>query len=174
MIARSLLLGLAAVSLTATAPAFAAGKPRNVSWGQIGVSFAAYNRDAQQCTAGTQGVTLSLSPQTAHDLAVFGNGSLMGLFGIEGISPATALSPSHVRFYSSTYAETYKHALRMDFTDQLQAILDQCLTERGYRPFRLTKAQMNRLHDLARGSAERARYLYSLGSDPAVLISQAL
>jgi hypothetical protein len=107
MIARSLLLGLAAVSLAATAPAFAAGKPRNVSWGQIGVSFAAYNRDAQQCAAGTQGITLSLSPQTAHDLSVFGNGSLMGLFGIEGISPATALSPSHVRFYSSTYAETY-------------------------------------------------------------------
>jgi hypothetical protein len=63
--------------------------------------------------------------------------------------------------------------MRVDITDQLQAILDGCLTERGYQRFKLTDAQMDQLHQLAQGSAERERFLYSLGSDPEVLAAQA-
>ena len=76
-----------------------------------------------------------------------------------------ALSPSNVRFYSTKYVETYRHATRVDFTEQLQTILDACLVERGYRQFRLTDAQKDRLRRLDQGSAERARYLYGLGSN---------
>jgi hypothetical protein len=167
------MLGIAAVALAA-APAFATGKPRNVSWGRANVSFADYNRDAQQCAARTFGVTPNMSPQTAHDLDMIGNGSLMAMIGTAGVTPEIALSPTHVHFYSTTYVETYKHAMRVDVTEQLQAILDKCLAERGYRRFKLTDAQMDRLHGLAQGSAEREHFLYSLGSDPDVLAAQAI
>jgi hypothetical protein len=173
MIPRSAILGIAAVTLAA-GPALAAGKPHNVSWGRANVSFADYNRDAQQCAAKTFGVTLHLSPQTAHDLDMVANGSLMSLLGTAGVTPEVALSPTHVHFYSTTYVETYKHATRVDFTDQLQAILDTCLAGRGYHRFRLTDAQMDQLHELAQGSAEREHFLYSLGSDPDVLAAQAI
>ena len=173
MIPRSAILGIAAVTLAA-GPALAAGKPHNVSWGRANVSFADYNRDAQQCAAKTFGVTLHLSPQTAHDLDMVGNGSLMSLLGTAGVTPEVALSPTHVHFYSTTYVETYKHATRVDVTDQLQAILDTCLAGRGYHRFRLTDAQMDQLHELAQGSAEREHFLYSLGSDPDVLAAQAI
>jgi len=173
MIPRSAMLGIAAIALVAS-QAFAAGKPRNISWGRANVSFADYHRDAQQCAARTFGVTLHMSPQTARDLDMVGNGSLMSMIGTAGITPEVALSPTHVHFYSTTYVETYKHAMRVDVTEQLQAILDNCLRERGYRRFKLTGAQMDRLRGLADGTAERERYLYSLGSDPDVLAMQAV
>jgi len=163
------------LALLAAAPlALAAGKPRNVSWGRAHVSFADYNRDSQQCAAETFGVTLHMTPQTAHDLDMVGNGSLMAMIGTAGITPEIALSPNHVHFYSTTYVETYKHAMRVDVTGQLQKILDTCLAGRGYRRFKLTDSQMDRLHGLEQGSAERERYLYSLGSDPEVLAAQAI
>lgn len=95
------------------------------------------------------------------------------MLGKAGVSPEVALSPAHVHLYSTTYVETYRHAMRVDITDQLQAILDGCLTERGYQRFKLTDTQMDQLHQLAQGSAERERFLYSLGSDPEVLAAQA-
>ena len=173
MIARSAMLGIVAIALTAT-PAYAAGKPHNLSWGRANVSFADYNRDAQQCAAKTFGVTLHMSPETARDLDMVGNGSLMAMLGTAGVTPEIALSPTHVHLYSTTYVETYKHAMRVDITGQLQAILDGCLIQRGYQRFKLTDAQMDQLHGLTPGSAERERYLYSLGSDPDVLTLQAL
>jgi hypothetical protein len=167
--------GIAAAALVAASPVSAAGKARDVSWGKAGVSFADYRLDAGQCAARTFGVTLHLTPRPSRALNNAGNGSNLGLIAYRNlVPPEVALSPSNVRFYSTTYVETYRHATRVDFAEQLQAILDECLVERGYRQFRLTDAQMDRLRRLEKGSAERARYLYGLGTDADVLAAQAI
>jgi hypothetical protein len=55
-----------------------------------------------------------------------------------------------------------------------QAVIDRCLTERGYRQFRLTAEQTARVSSLAEGTRERREYLHGLASDPAVLAAQGV
>ncbi len=172
MTPRLAMLGIAAAALAAASPA--AGKAKDVSWGKAGVSFTDYRLDAGQCAARTFGVTLHLTPRTSRALNIVGNGSILLIAYRDLVPPEVALSPNNVRFYSTAYVETYRHAKRVDFAEQLQAILDDCLVERGYRRFRLTDAQMDRLRQLDEGSAGRARYLYELGSDAKVLATQAI
>ena len=50
----------------------------------------------------------------------------------------------------------------------------ECLVERGYTEFTLTPEQKAKLATLPEGSTERREYLYRLGTDPAVLKSQAV
>ena len=175
MVSRMAILGMVGAAMLAAPPVSAAGKAKDVSWGKADISFDDYRRDAYQCAAQTFGVTLHLTPQTTRDLDIIANGTILGLIAYRDlVPPEVALSPSNVRFYSTKYVETYRHATRVDFTEQLQTILDACLVERGYRQFRLTDAQKDRLRRLDQGSAERARYLYGLGSNADVLATQAI
>ena len=52
--------------------------------------------------------------------------------------------------------------------------LKSCLVERGYTEFALTSEQRAHLATLPEGSDERREFLFKLGTDPAVLKSQAL
>jgi hypothetical protein len=58
--------------------------------------------------------------------------------------------------------------------DMLQAALERCLQDRGYRKFKLTSAQRQHLHKLPLGSDERHVYLHSLASNPDILGRQAI
>src|SRR3546814_18253978 len=56
--------------------------------------------------------------------------------------------------------------------DMQYAMLERCLNALGYRPFKLTDAQRERLNDLAPGSDARRDYLHGLAADPEVLAAQ--
>jgi hypothetical protein len=60
-----------------------------------------------------------------------------------------------------------------DVGNLMQAKVDDCLKERGYTRFKLTSIQRKLLGKLHLGSAERHVFLYKLGTDPAVLKTQA-
>jgi hypothetical protein len=144
MIPRFAMLGLSAVAL-ASSPALAVGKRGNESWGRAGVSLAAYHNDALDCANRAYGVQVQMRPYAPPWSAWAG-----------AVLPAeywTSLTPGTVRIYSTNWVEGYRHAAWMDTVEQLQAVVDSCLAEKGYQRFRLTSAQMRTLRHLPRGSA---------------------
>jgi hypothetical protein len=159
------MLGLSALALAAT-PAHAVGKRGNESWGRAGVSLATYHNDALDCANRAYGVDVQMRPY----------GPISAWFGASWMPAAiwTSLTPGRVPIYSSDYVEGYRHAAWMDTVEQLQAVVDSCLTERGYQRFRLTSAQVRTLRRLQQGSAEREQFLHSLGSSAQVLSAQAI
>ena len=164
MIPRFALLGLSALALVSS-PALAVGKKHDQSWGRAGVSLASYHTDALDCANRAYGIDVQMRP---YGPAWAGWGAFL---------PAavwTSLTPGRVPIYTTTYVEGYRHAAWMDTVEQLQAVVDTCLTERGYQRFRLTSAQMRTLRGLRLGSAEREQFLHSLGSDAQVLSAQAI
>jgi hypothetical protein len=90
------------------------------------------------------------------------------------ISYLAAVTPNRALVYTTTLVEAFRHAMWMDAVEQLQAVVDSCLVERGYRQFRLTDRQMSTLRSLPRDAPERQYYLHSLGSSEAVLAAQAI
>jgi len=159
------MLGLSAIAL-ASSPALAVGKRSNESWGRPGVSLAAYHDDALDCANRAYGVHVQMRPYGPASAAWAG-----------AFLPAaiwTSLTPGRIPVYTTTYVEGYRHAAWMDTVEQLQAVVDRCLTEKGYQRFRLTAAQVRALRHLPQGSAERERYLHSLGSDAQVLSTQSI
>ena len=165
MLKRLALLGLSALAL-ASAPALAVGKKADVSWGRAGVSLATYHGDALECANRAYGVNVQMRPY-GPAFAGFGAGWLPAAVW-------TSLTPGRIPFYSTDYVEGYRHAAWMDTVEQLQAVVDSCLVEKGYQRFRLTAGQMRVLRALPRGSAERERYLHSLGANAQVLSAQAI
>jgi hypothetical protein len=121
----------------------------SVSWGKADVSFAQYRADSQACAE--QGLDTALQQQP-------------GNWQSQGIQNS---AEDYLRTFQSR-ALAKRHA---QITEG-QSALDDCLIQRGYRKFRLTDAQHAHLSALAAGSDVRQKYLYSLGSDPAVLSAQ--
>jgi hypothetical protein len=165
MLPRLAILGLSALAL-ASAPAFAVGKKADISWGRAGVSLAAYHGDALDCANRSYGVSVAMRP--------FGPASTAWVGTFLPAAIWTSLTPGRIPVYTTTYVEAYRHAAWMDTVEQLQAVVDSCLAEKGYQRFRLTSGQMRALRALPRGSAERERYLHGLGSDAQVLTAQAI
>jgi len=141
-------------------------KKRNESWGKPGVSFAQYRADALECANMTYGAPIALHPLPPMPTGYVGVALPSGLW--------LDLRPSHVMIYTTTLVEGIKHATWMDISEQLQVVLNQCLVEKGYSRFRLTSDQMGRLNHLKRTSPERQQYLYQLGSDAAVVVTQKI
>ena len=154
----STLFALAAAAGLAGA-AGAAGPPA-VSWGKPGVSFDAYRAEATAC----------LRAAAATDLT--------------GTEPAEALVLASRRVETALNADPLSVALAVDAArpdlrlrqarDIIQARLDQCLADHGYRRFRLTDAQRQQLDHFSMRRPERQVYLHSLASDPQILASQAV
>jgi hypothetical protein len=165
MIPRFAMLGLSALALAAS-PALAVGKRSDQSWGRAGVSLASYHNDALDCANRAYGVNVQMRPY-GPTFAGFG-------FSVLPAAVWTSLTPGRVPIYSTDYVEGYRHAAWMDTVEQLQAVVDTCLSERGYQRFRLTSAQMRTLRHLEQGSAEREQFLHSLGSNAQVLSAQAI
>jgi hypothetical protein len=157
--------GMAALALAA-APALAVGKRSNESWGRAGISFDQYRSDALECGNRAYGVQVQMRP-----VGPLASGWLSVVLPA---SVWTSLTPGRIPIYTTTYVEAYRNAARIDTVEQLQAVVDSCLVDRGYQRFRLTSAQMRRLRQLEPGSAERQQFLHSLGSDAQVLQTQAI
>jgi hypothetical protein len=165
MVARLFMLGISALALAAT-PALAVGKRNDVSWGRAGVSLASYHEDALDCANRAYGVQVQMQPYGPASSAWAG-----------AFLPAaiwTSLTPGRIPIYTTTYVEGYRHAAWMDTVEQLQAVVDSCLTEKGYQRFRLTSGQLRTLRHFQQGSGEREQFLHSLGSNAQVLSAQAL
>jgi hypothetical protein len=147
----------AAAGLTGTAAA--AARPA-LSWGKPGVSFETYRADATAC----------LRAAASTDLT--------------GTEPALALALASRRVETALNSDPWSVAQAIDAArpdlsirqarDILQARLDHCLAEHGYRRFALTDAQRRQLNHFNLRQPERQVYLHSLASDPQVLASQAV
>ena len=175
------IIAFGAIAALLAAPAAARAKPENVSWGKPYVGFASYNEDAQQCANRAFGVKAQMLPKTAEALGVLQGMSFFSFFAdwaarnqAGGANISDAVRPDHVPFRNTTYTTLFRHAAYVDVVEQLQAVVDQCLVERGYRKFRLTAQQMQQLRRLKHGTPEREHFLHSLGSDPIVLTTQAI
>lgn len=174
------IVALGALAALLAAPAAARAKPENVSWGKPNVAYASYNEDALQCANRAYGVNAQILPQTAEALGALQAMSLYSFFtdwnarDHGGSRAADAVRPDRVPFRNTTYTGMYRHAAYVDVVEQLQVVVDRCLMEKGYRKFRLTEQQMERLHRLKQGTAERQHFLHGLGSDPIVLTAQAI
>jgi hypothetical protein len=147
------------------APALAA-KAVSVAWGKTGVSFDQYRRDAVDC--GRAGYYLDVSGTDAARAFKWGSRQLEASENRVADILTTAITSARI-------VEVTQPEKRMkDVGALLQATVNGCLVERGYTPFRLTKAQQSRLRRLHMGSPERHAYLYGLGTDENVLRSQAI
>jgi hypothetical protein len=166
MMLRLAIAGAAMLALASPAAMADGKKKRNESWGKAGVSFVDYTADSLTCANQAYGVDVKVKPY----------GPLGTGWNDVSLPPAvwTKLTPGDVLVYTTTYVEGYKHAARLDVVEQLQTVVDGCLTGKGYSKFQLTGAQMQQLRTLKMGSEERARFLYSLGSDANVLQAQGV
>jgi hypothetical protein len=146
----------AAAGLTGMA---AAARPA-LSWGKPGVSFETYRADATACLRAAASTDLS------------------------GTEPAQALVLASRRVETALNSDPWSVAQAIDAArpdlsirqarDIIQARLDHCLVEHGYRRFALTEAQRRQLGHFSLRQPERQVFLHSLASDPQVLASQAV
>jgi hypothetical protein len=83
-----------------------------------------------------------------------------------------AVQREDLREYSMIYQRSLRPSVPK-IQHYLQGGAEQCLVEKGYVPFRLSRTQLKKLNGLRRGSEERFRFLHALGSDGAVLKAQA-
>ena len=141
---------------------------RDESWGKPGISFLQYRTDAVECAYLVETQAPVAIPQV--DL----------VFATDLPTPeASAATPDNPNLDISAvidYAAQYR--MRMDKTwrrvsQQLEPALAACLTDRGYRRFRLTDVQDAELKRLPAGARARQIYLWRLSADPAVLGAQA-
>ena len=73
---------------------------------------------------------------------------------------------------TNTFGGRYVAMVRPDVKDELQEVLDKCLTERGYVRVILNADQQKRLSKLKNHTAERTAYLHSIDSDPVIIERQ--
>jgi hypothetical protein len=152
-----------AAALAAALPAQSASANRigpgyETSWGKAGVSLEQYWVDSATC--GHQAAGVDLTGSDPAKALILASRILENQNGLEDIAQATRIAAPEIQWNRAATI--------------LRRQLEQCLTERGYIKFKMTKSQARHLRKLEVGSLERREYLYSLASDPAVLEAQAL
>jgi hypothetical protein len=155
------------------------------SWGKAGVSLSQFALDAKDCSETSRTVAVSIKPKTLQALDVLSSAALLDI-AMQSPDGATknpmqavaALTSQHtaddIARRTNTFGGRYVAMVRPDVKDELQEVLDKCLTERGYVRIALTADQQITLSKLKRHSAERTAYLHSIDSDPAVVERQRL
>lgn len=156
---RHLALTALACALLAASTAHAQRQRGDESWGKTGISYLQYRTDAVECA-----YKVGQSAPVEYPLVDLA-------FPIDMASPdAGADLNSYILALASTY-DPNKARMSREFrmiSSQLQEPLAQCLGERGYRRFHLTKDQVKGLKDLRPGSKARNVYLWNLAVDPQV------
>ena len=154
-------------AMTAASPSAARTvKGPEQSWGKPGVSLTQYRADSLECASAVHNADISGSTQAKE----FANASnrIESLL-LSGGNPLDI--PNDVQRQVERLRPQHKvNELRTLMNEELA----RCLTERGYRQFRLTEEQRNRTSELAIGSDERRGYLHALASDPAILAAQGI
>ena len=159
------------------------GQP--TAWGKAGVSKLDYGTDLGMCTGLASQVGVSGSEKTAGGIngqnssaqtgtdrgsATAGAGAAGGASG--GSSSNVPASGTYSGMASTDFvqrAATQQRTQEMAVKRAQADALKSCLAERGYREFPLTAEQRAQLASLKAGTNEYYEYLYSLGSDPAVV-----
>lgn len=155
------------------------------SWGKAGVTLGDYARDAGECAETSRYVTAYIRPKTLRQLDALSAAQLLdtvmqigGSAGFSAMNIVDAItklrSADDIARRTNTFGAKYVAIVSLDVRDQLQAVLDKCLSERGYTRLTLTEPQMRTLRTLKRLSPERTAYLHSLDSDAAIIARQQI
>ncbi len=173
MFTARLALLLAATGL-ATAATAAQRPAQHISWGKAGVSFEDFTADGWACAG--EAVTLDISKTApvrklveasrALDQAALTDWMYLASPGMSNAAASFGIDSARVM---QTYRPEREFAAVRDIQ---QHTMIACLVKRGYTPFALTAEQVGHLRTLKKGSVERRTYLFTLGSDPAVLSHQ--
>lgn len=175
-----LLLVLSAFAAISIAWPVAAKKKADLSWGKANVSLAEYARDAAECAETSRYVTTYIKPKTLKRLDALSSAQLLDtVMQIGGQTPAFSAmgivgditrlrSANDIARRTNTFGAKYVSLVSFDVRDQLQAVLDRCLVERGYTRIRLTEPQSVSLKRLKRHSPERTAFLHAISSDAAL------
>ena len=176
------LFAVSLLSAFMAASAAAAPAPKE-SWGKLGISLDQYREDALAC--GLQGYYTDISKtddaqafvKASKQLdAVTTGGMALTTTGSSGTGPDATDSIDQAARYADQQAHIVESVRPEKRFENIKAMLvantQQCLQKRGYSKFELTEGQQKRLRKLKAGSDERRAYLYSLGTDPAVLENQ--
>jgi hypothetical protein len=158
----------AALALCACATTTSSGPP--TSWGKAGVSKQEYGNDVGMCTGLAAQAGSGSGVNTAG--GVSGKNSGAGSSGASEGGGGTVAGGTYQGMASSDYAQRAATQQRSQEMAAKRARTDaykSCLTERGYKEFTLTAEQRAHLASLPAGSNEYHEYLYSLGTDPAVV-----
>jgi hypothetical protein len=144
------------------------------SWGKPSVSFEQYRTDAVECAVHASNYDITQTAVGQRLLAfnkqreIARRDGWMGWdnqWGGDHVGYAADSNPRIEHFYDVQYLDT---------RDLQYDLLGKCLSDRGYRQFRLTAHQIKTLDTLRRGSDARQDYLYRLASDPVVMAHQGL
>ncbi len=153
------------IVLTLVATPAQAAKPM-VSWGKPGVTLDAYRADAVDC--GIKGAFHDVS-KTEPAQAVIAAEE----WNDRNLNMPMAGAGMNVGEQHQRMIQRFRPEQRLA---QVQTLLvtqtERCLFDRGYHPFRLTKAQEKALRRLKPGTPARHAYLHGLAADPAVLQAQ--
>jgi hypothetical protein len=160
-----------------------AARSNAFSWGKAGVSLADYARDATECAETSRYLTAYIPPKTLRQLDALSAAQLLdtvmqiggsaGLNAMNVVDAVTKLrSADDIARRTNTFGAKYVAIVSLDVRDQLQAVLDRCLSERGYHRIMLTDSQARTLRSLKRHSPTRTAYLYSLDSDASIIERQ--
>ena len=172
----SVLLGALAIALAA-APASAEPLPVD-TWGRAGVAYETYRNDSLEC--GLVGYYADVSQTEQAQRFVRATRQMEGTDNTNYVTPgASAAQTLDGAVMQARQYEQIRRGIRpekqaKDLKRGMEAVVGDCLRERGYVAFRLTDDQRERLSKLDKGSDERREFLYSLASNPEVLDAQAL
>lgn len=169
---------LCAVGLAlAASPAVAKPKPVD-SWGRAGVDYETYRTDSLEC--GLVGYYADVSQTRQAQLFVGATRQMESVDTTNYVAPgASAAQTMDGVVVQARQYEQIRRSIRPDKRAQelkqgMEAVVGDCLRERGYVQFRLTDDQQDMLSHLDRGSDERRQFLHALASNPDVLGAQAL
>ncbi len=167
----------ALATVLAATPAAAEPKPVD-SWGRAGVAYETYRNDSLEC--GLVGYYADVSHTAEAQAFVTATRRLEDSddsnYSSPGASPAQAMDAMVVQ---ARQYEQIRRSIRPEqkmraLKDGMEAVVQDCLRERGYVQFRLTDEQRETLSHLDRGSEQRREFLYRLASNADVLHAQAV
>jgi hypothetical protein len=169
--------------LVATAAALAAtpaaADPRPVdSWGRAGVAYETYRNDSLEC--GLAGYYADVSETQQAQAFVGASRQMEAVDNSNYVSPgANAAQVMDGTVLQARQYDQIRRGIRperrmRELKHGMEAVVEDCLKERGYVQFRLTDDQREMLSHLDRGSDARREYLYSLASNAEVLDAQAV
>jgi len=147
--------------------------PNPHGWGKLNISYLQFRTDTVEC--GYQASQVKMTD-------IVGNApSLPTVVAAAPPVSAGAATSSGISRDALDMLESYTQNLQQytmgvenRVEARVQAAVDQCLKDRGYRPFRMTAEQMSRLRRYKKGTRERYQLIYALGTDPGVLSNQGL
>ena len=164
-------------ALLAAVPAAAEPAPVD-SWGRAGVAYETYRNDSLEC--GLVGYYADVSHTNEAQAFVTATRRLEDSDNTNFTAPsASAAQAMDAMIVQARQYEQIRRSIRPEqkmraLKQGMEAVVQDCLRERGYVQFRLTDDQREMLGKLDRGSDARRQYLYSLASNPDILDAQAL